>query len=91
MTITVGIHHARTGHPDHTHSVVLSDAAKEHIAHDHDDHPDIAHLKALAGAFITHAEHLRDKHPHAARELAIAVTNAQSAALFGAHGVEKGL
>lgn len=100
MTTIVRIHHPLPHdhveghpHPSHTHhEVVLSDSAKDHIRHKFNPSglPEVNNLKALSGAFITYVEHLQKAHPHAARELAVAITNMQTASMWAVLGATKG-
>lgn len=95
MTTIVRIHHPKdhiNQHVGQTHELVLSDSAKEHIRHKFNPSglPEVNNLKALAGAFITYVEHLQKEHPHAVRELAVAITNMQTASMWAVLGATKG-
>lgn len=84
--------HKEHGHHPSTHEIVLSDSAKDHIRHKFNPSglPEVNNLKALSGAFITYVEHLQKEHPHAARELAVAITNMQTASMWAVLGATKG-
>lgn len=75
-----------------TSEIVLSDSAKDHIRHKFNPSglSEVNDLKALSGAFITYVEQLQKSHPHAARELAVAITNMQTASMWAVLGATKG-
>lgn len=48
-------------------------------------------LKLLAAALITEYEAVRDRNPQAGREAAVAITNMQTASMWGVLAATKGL
>lgn len=51
----------------------------------------VLRLKTLAAALITEYEGIRDANPAAAREAAVAITNLQTASMWGVLAATKGL
>jgi hypothetical protein len=47
-------------------------------------------LKSLAAAFISECERLKSEDPAAGRELAVAITNMQTASMWGVLGATRG-
>ena len=51
----------------------------------------VGRIKALTGSLITMFEELRVANPAAARELSVAITETQTASMWGVLGATKGL
>jgi hypothetical protein len=80
-------------HPDNTIGISFSDKAKEAIRHKFNPSglANVNDLKALAAAFITVCDRIAAEKPEAGRELAVAVTNMQTASMWAVLGATKGL
>lgn len=103
MTTIVRIHHpvhAKTlaehehhGHHPHTHEIVLSDTAKDHIRHKFNPSGlhEVNNLKALTGALITYIETIKHNDKHGAgHEFDEALKFVKSASMWAVLGATKG-